>query len=270
MDWKVIRTLPLFTGSNLLQKCSGPHLMNKFLYYLYQPYKWLIFLPVALAMTFIFGILALIFLALTNPKLASYVGGVLWARSISFLTPLSVRVKGREHIDPLQSYVIISNHQSIYDIFILYGWLGVDFKWVMKKEIRKFPIVGISCEKIGHIFIDRSNREAAVASLQAARSRISNGTSIIFFPEGTRSTKTTLREFKKGAFKTALQFQLPILPITIKGSQRILPTQTLDLLPGRVEMIIHPPIDIAKYKDDELPVLLTTARVIIQSALDDK
>ncbi len=72
-----------------------------------------------------------------------------------------VKVHGRENINPQQSYVIVSNHQSHYDVFVLYGWLGIDFKWVMKQELRKVPGLGIGCEKVGHIFIDRSNTERA-------------------------------------------------------------------------------------------------------------
>ena len=86
-----------------------------------------------------------------------------------------------------QSYVIVSNHQSQYDILLMYGWLGTDFRWVMKKELRRVPVLGLACEKLGHIYVDRSDSAAAVASLNAARKKLVNGTSVVFFPEGTRS-----------------------------------------------------------------------------------
>ena len=239
--------------------------MKKLLRILYQPYKWLIFGPLLVCTTFLFGALALLGTALTGPKFGS-VFGVLWARVNSLVTPMLVETRGRENIDKTQSYVIISNHQSQYDIFVLYGWLGIDFKWVMKQELRKVPALGIACEKIGHIFIDRSNTTAALKSLSEAKSKIVNGTSVIFFPEGTRSRDGRLGKFKKGAFRMALDLGIPILPVTISGTRAILPTQSINLFPGRAHMTIHPPMDISGYDTKTLKALMDKTRDIIASA----
>ncbi len=234
---------------------------------LYQPYKWLIFAPYLAVSTLFFGSLTVVLAVVTNPRITSFICGTVWSRLNGYLTPIRVRVTGRGNIDPTQSYVIVANHQSQYDIFVLYGWLGIDFKWVMKQELRKVPGIGIGCEKVGHIFIDRSNHEKAVASLRAAKEKIVNGTSVIFFPEGTRSRDGSLGVFKKGAFKMALDLRLPILPITIVGTRDILPTDTVDLFPGCARMIIHKPIDIAGYTNDNLGELVDRARGVIESGL---
>ena len=202
--------------------------------------------------------------ALAGPKAASLFG-VVWARLNSWATPMLVQIRGRGNIDKAQSYVIVSNHQSQYDIFVLYGWLGIDFKWVMKIELRKVPVLGIACEKIGHIFIDRSNTEAALRSLNDAKSKIVNGTSVIFFPEGTRSKDGNLGRFKKGAFKMALDLGIPILPITISGTRSILPTKTIDIFPGRANMTIHPPVDITGYDNGSVKTLMAEVRSVIES-----
>jgi 1-acyl-sn-glycerol-3-phosphate acyltransferase len=133
-----------------------------------------------------------------------------------------------------QSYVVVSNHQSQYDIFVLYGWLGIDFKWVMKQELRKLPGLGFGCEKLGHIFIDRSRTDRALASINAAKKRVVNGVSVIFFPEGTRSKSNSHAPFQKGRlpFRHWI-LSMPILPVTIVGTREILPTGTLDLVPGK-------------------------------------
>ena len=241
--------------------------MNKMLRILYQPYKWLIFAPYLAVSTLFFGSLTVVLAVVTNPRITSFICGTVWSRLNGYLTPIRVRVTGRGNIDPTQSYVIVANHQSQYDIFVLYGWLGIDFKWVMKQELRKVPGIGIGCEKVGHIFIDRSNHEKAVASLRAAKEKIVNGTSVIFFPEGTRSRDGSLGVFKKGAFKMALDLRLPILPITIVGTRDILPTDTVDLFPGCARMIIHKPIDIAGYTNDNLGELVDRARGVIESGL---
>lgn len=238
--------------------------MKKLFRILYQPYKWLIFGPFLVCTTFLCGGLTVLIASLAEPRSAS-VFGVIWARLNSLATPMLVEIRGKENIRKAQSYVIVSNHQSQYDIFVLYGWLGIDFKWVMKKELRKVPALGIACEKIGHIFIDRSNTEATLNSLNEAKSKIVDGTSVIFFPEGTRSKDGNLRKFKKGAFKMALDLQVPILPVTISGTRAILPTQSFDLFPGRACMTIHPPIDIAGYTNGNIKTLMAVTRDIIAS-----
>ena len=124
-----------------------------------------------------------------------------------------VEVIGRDNLDKSKSYIIVSNHQSQFDIIMIYGWLGVDFKWVMKQELRKVPALGLACERLGHVFINRSIPAAAVASLKAAKKKIKKGTSVFFFPEGTRSKDGTVGVFKKGAFKMAIDIGLPLVPL---------------------------------------------------------
>lgn len=232
---------------------------------LYKIYAWLVVAPILGISTVFFGTSTVILLFFLKPRLVSTLCGKTWARVNSFVTPMRVRVIGRQNVDPLQSYVIVSNHQSQYDIFVLYGWLNIDFKWVMKQELRKVPAIGISCERLGHIYVDRSNREAALASINAAKQRIVDGTSVLFFPEGTRSRDNRMRPFKKGAFRMALDLQLPILPITIQGTRDILPSDTLDLYPGRATMIIHPPIPIDGYSHDALDDLMARTRAVIEA-----
>ncbi|MFZ5571330.1 MAG: lysophospholipid acyltransferase family protein [Thermodesulfobacteriota bacterium] len=237
------------------------------LHALYQPYKWLVYIPVLALTTAFFGSLAFLIALMGMPRLGSLVGGVTWARINSYMTPMFVRVVGREHIDKRRSYVVVSNHQSHFDIFVLYGWLGVDFKWVMKSALRKIPFLGIACEKLEHIYIDRSNTQSAIDSINQAKTRIVNGTSVLFFPEGTRSETSRMGPFKKGAFRFAADLGLPILPITIVGTGEILPKNTVDLFPGRVLMTIHPPIDIHGYDAENLEILMDKVRSVIESAL---
>jgi 1-acyl-sn-glycerol-3-phosphate acyltransferase len=184
------------------------------------------------------------------------------------MTPMLVSVSGRENIDPTCSYVIVSNHQSHYDVFVLYGWLGVDFKWVMKKELRKVPALGIACEKAGHIYIDRSDKKAALDSLNDAKKKIKDGTSVIFFPEGTRGRKGQMGDFKKGAFYMALDLGIPVLPVTIIGTGKILPPKTINLFPGRAKMIIHEPIAVNEYTKENIEELMSHVKDVIQVSFE--
>jgi len=215
----------------------------------------------------LFGILAVFLSLLINEKVGSYLGGVFWANLNCILTPVFIKVKGKKNILKGQSYVIVVNHQSAYDILVLYARLGIDFKWVMKKEIRKIPGVGFGSQAIGHIFIDRSSSQAAIKTINAAKSKIKNGTSVVIFPEGTRSKAHEMLPFKKGAFWFAFDLNLPILPVTIKGTREILPSGSLKLLPGKAEIIIHPAIDIKTYDPKDIPDLIMQTRGIIVSDL---
>ncbi len=244
--------------------------MDRLLRRIYSFYKWIVFIPVLGVSTFICGMSVVALVWFVRPKTLSRVFAQTWARINSWFTPMLVRVHGRHHIDPAQSYVIVCNHQSQYDIFMLYGWLNIDFKWVMKQELRNIPVIGVACDKLGHIYVDRSNREAAMGSIQAAKNRVRDGTSVLFFPEGTRSRDGRLKPFKKGAFHFAIDLQLPLLPITINGTRQILPSDTLDLFPGRATMTIHAPIEIEGYRREDIKVLADLARAQIASGLDPK
>ncbi|MDD5556539.1 MAG: lysophospholipid acyltransferase family protein [bacterium] len=239
--------------------------MKKLLHALYQPYKWLFFFPYLVVSTIVFALAAMLLAAVANARIASFVGGVIWARLITWLTPVLVEVVGRENIDTGQSYVVISNHRSFYDIFILYGRLGMDIKWIMKRELKKIPFLGIAAETVGHIYVDRSNIRSALALVKAVKSKMTRGTSVVFFPEGTRSKTGEMGAFKKGAFLIAVDLGLPILPVTIIGTEGILPANTMDLFPGRVKVIIHKPVPTAGCHQNDIQELAGRVREVIQS-----
>ncbi len=240
---------------------------DKLLLELYQIYKYLVFFPLVAVSTTVMGTAATLLAILVDKKIAS-VCGIIWARFNSYITPMLVTVIGKEKIQTNKSYVIVANHQSQYDIFVIYGWMPVDFRWVMKIQLRDVPFLGYACYKIGHIYIDRSNPEAAKASINAARDRIKGGTSIMFFPEGTRSVDGRLLDFKKGAFKFAMDMNLPVLPVTIVNTRNVLPAKSLKLFPGSAKLIIHDPIDISSHSEEMVGEIMNTARKRIQQGLD--
>lgn len=241
--------------------------MKKILFWPYQIYAWLILIPLAAVITLIFGGLAALFSVLVNPHFASRVFGVNWARLLAWLTPMFVTVEGAENAERTRSYVVVSNHQSMYDILAIYGWLALDMKWVMKKELRKIPGIGIGCEKVGHIFIDRKNPKAARQAISDALERLGDGIGILFFPEGTRSSSGKLLPFKKGAFRTAMEQQLPVLPVTVIGTRDILPNKTLTPFPGKARLVVHPCLETEGMDSSQLEELIGAARSSIESAL---
>ena len=236
--------------------------------YIFAAYKWIVVAPFVVFSTFILGSIIMIFCLLGAPNFASRVFATAWARVNSAVSIMSVNVEGAEHIKPGQSYVIVANHQSLFDIYALYGFLGIDFKWVMKRELRSVPILGVACELMGHILIDRSNTEAALTSIKDAQARIKDGMSVVFFPEGTRSRDGELKSFKKGAFRFAQEMSLPILPVAICGTKDLLPSDTVDLMPGNATLKILRPIPTVGVEADKINELVTSAREQIAKNLN--
>lgn len=230
----------------------------------YFPYKWVVFSPLLVLLTTVFGVCIVVTSFFCPPRFTNRFGA-LWGFLCAKLVPMSVAVEGRQHIDEHQSYVVVANHLSHLDIFALYGWLGIDFRWVVKMELRKVPVLGVAGEKMGHVYIDRSNTNRALQSINAAAEKIRNGTSILFFPEGTRSMSGELQDFKKGAFRMAADLNLPILPISIIGTHEILPPKTRDLFPGKARIVIHPPIAI--YPGQDIEAFMNQVHTIIEKGL---
>ncbi|MDX1733790.1 MAG: lysophospholipid acyltransferase family protein, partial [Halioglobus sp.] len=201
--------------------------------------------------------------------IASRLFGGAWGRGLVRAVPCRLRITGLEHIDPGTPYILVANHLSLMDIPILYGWLPLDLKWVMKTEVRRSPLIGSGTAMMGHIFVDRADHDAAIHELHVLEDNLQPGMSILVFPEGTRSRSGRLQAFKMGAFHMAVELQVPILPITIRGTNAILTPDTMDLNPGRAELIVHPPISRADVVASSPEALRDRAREIISSALHE-
>jgi 1-acyl-sn-glycerol-3-phosphate acyltransferase len=191
-----------------------------------------------------------------------------WGRLNLALSGVSMFVSGNEFIDENQPYIVMANHESYYDVFALIGYLPLSLKWVMKTELRRIPIFGIACEKVGHIYVDRGNSEKARKSLKAAGEKIQAGFSVVIFPEGTRSPDGRLLRFKKGGFVMALEAGVPILPVTVVGGRKILPNKSLRILPGDMKLIIHKPIPVDEYTYETREKIVERVRKAIEKDME--
>jgi len=172
-----------------------------------------------------------------------------------------------ERLNPRESYVFALNHQSIFDIFVVYGWLPFCFKWMMKAELRKIPLIGKACEAAGHIFINRSNPVAARQSLERAEAQLVNGISAVIFPEGTRTYTGEMGVFKRGAFRIATDLSLPIVPVTLRGSFERMHRNSANVTPGLIEMYVHEPLEISAFQSENIHELIQKTWDVIHSAL---
>lgn len=209
---------------------------------LYRIYQILIMIPLLAVATVIAAVVTVIGSALGFGRWWGYYPQVLWAKLFCWLAFVRVTVKGRENIDPKVSYVFVANHQGAYDIFTVYGYLGHNFRWMMKQSLRKIPFVGWACAWSRQIFVDNSSASATRRTMQEAERQLSGAMSLVVFPEGARSWTGKMSRFKKGAFRLAIEFNLPVVPLTIDGAFDVLPRFKKMPNPGHICLTIHKPI----------------------------
>lgn len=234
---------------------------------LYYIYFILIACPLLLVSTVLVCLTIIIGTAIGNGSFWGYYPAMIWGKIFCLLSLVRVSVKGRENIDKLTSYVFVANHQGAYDIFSVYGYLGHNFKWMMKKSLRKILLVGYTCHKSGHIFVDRSSPAAIRSTIETAKERLRNGMSLVVFPEGSRTFTGKMGPFKKGAYQLALEFNLPLVPVTIDGSFKVMPRTSKLPRPGHIVLTIHKPIS-APSDEAARNEVMDLTRTAIESGLN--
>lgn len=170
-----------------------------------------------------------------------------WGRIITRLSGVTVCMRGLERLERGRPYIFAANHQSQFDIFVLQGYLDFDFRWLAKLELFQVPLFGRAMRLAGYIPVDRSHSRKAIQSLDEAAGRIADGTSVIIFPEGTRSPDGSLQPFKAGAMVLAIKAGVEVVPVAILGTHQVLPKGRLLVRPGRVEIRVGEPIATADY-----------------------
>jgi 1-acyl-sn-glycerol-3-phosphate acyltransferase len=217
-------------------------------------------IPLIYLYTFVMGSLSLT-LSLYDPQgRRQHWCAQVWCRLIARTTGARVRVHGLENIRAGTSYVFLSSHQSYMDIPAMLGYLPVQLRIAAKKVLFRIPFMGWHLARAGHIPVDRSSTQAAVATMQKAAGYIHDGICAFVFPEGTRSADGALHAFKKGGFKLALQAGVPVVPLTIIGSRQVLPKNSIIFRPGLIDMYIDAPIPTAGLDDEDLEALMLKVR----------
>jgi 1-acyl-sn-glycerol-3-phosphate acyltransferase len=225
--------------------------------------------PILLVATVITALLTILFSMVGMQRWAGYFFPHWWARLFCILTFVRVTVKGRENIDKNTSYVFVANHQGAYDIFSIYGYLNHNFRWMMKKELEKIPLVGYSCKVSGHIMVDNSSTSATKHTMEVAERQLQGGMSLVVFPEGARSWNGKMRQFKRGAYRLAVEFGLPVVPITVDGAFDVLPRFKMIPHWGHITLTIHQPIEAVDGKHD-LAELIDKSYNAIHSSLPER
>jgi len=239
----------------------------KNLYYIYQIF---IALPILLVLTILTALITIVGCTLGSAHFWGYYPGKIWSRLVCFFLLIRVKVNGKENIKGKTSYVFVANHQGTFDIFLIYGYLGRNFKWMMKKGIRKILFVGRACEDAGHIFVDRSGPRKVFETIQKAKMTLTEGTSVVVFPEGARCFTGHMGYFMKGAFQLADDLQLAVVPLTIDGSFDILPRTGKWIHRHNMILTIHNPIPPKGKGTKNIQETLEESYLVVESALPTK
>jgi 1-acyl-sn-glycerol-3-phosphate acyltransferase len=192
-----------------------------------------------------------------------------WGRAMVRLAGVRVILEGatREKMD--RPLVVVANHQSWFDVFVLGGLLPGRARFVAKEELRRIPLFGAAWETCGHIRVNRGDRAEAVRSLNEAGTRIRDERlNVILFPEGTRSPDGHLLPFKKGAFVLAIQTGVPVLPVGISGSRAVMPKGSFRIRPGEIRVRVGEPIPVEGLTLADRDRLLAQARRDVLALMD--
>jgi 1-acyl-sn-glycerol-3-phosphate acyltransferase len=230
-------------------------------------YWWSLF--VAGALLAIFGPPALSIAWLAGKRELVYPWAFFGARCWLWLSGAMVRIRGREHLDPKQTYVFICNHRSYLDTAAIFLHTGRRIGLLAKKELLKVPILGYGMGYVNIMAIDRSNRERALQTTEEATARIRSGISFAVFAEGTRAKPGELLPFKKGAFYMAAQAGVPIVPVAIKNTDELMGKGTGVAKPGVMELVFLPPVSTTGVSGDEaVGKLVTHVHSLIEQELN--
>lgn len=232
----------------------------------YRIYQIFIMLPVLLVATILTALITSIGCIIFGGRWWGYWPAHLWAKLFCIMTMVRVTVKGRENISKGTSYVFVANHQGAYDIFTVYGYLGHNFKWMMKKGLERIPLVGYSCRRAGHIYVDNRTPAGIRQTMTDAERQLAGGMSVVVFPEGSRTTDGKVHAFRRGAYTLAVEFGLPVVPLTIDGAYKVMPRNAWLPRPGHIILTIHRPIE-APSDGHDLKTLMDSSREAILSAL---
>lgn len=236
---------------------------------LYKIYSFTIALPLFIIVTIFVSTSVIIASFFGDRDTVSYYLPKFWAKCATgfFLNP--VVVEGRENIKDDESYVFLANHQGYYDIFLAYGYLGHNFKWMMKEYLRKIPFVGFACARSGQVYLADGISGINKAVTQA-RETLKGGMSMMIFPEGTRTHDGKMNEFKRGSFMLANEIGVPIVPITINGSFDAFSRHAKSVSHHPMRITIHKPITAEERQGKASKVIMKEVYDIINGGLDEK
>ena len=235
------------------------------------PYHWwrtvFFLIPAVSVYTIVLGTASLLSTLFNRGGDAGHRCARTWAWLIVKTTGVRVRVAGLEHVDSSRSYVVAANHQSIYDIPILFTVLPLQLRIVAKDSLGRIPFLGWHLQRTGHLLIDRKHPGAGILKRMAALVRAAR--SLIVFPEGTRSADGRVGRFKGGIFLLAIDSSLPVLPISVARSRFVMAKGRLMVCPEEVAVTVHAPMATTGISREQAREFAEQVRGVVRRGVDE-
>lgn len=232
-------------------------------FHLWRTVFWLI--PAISVYTIVLGALSLASMALDRRGRLAHGCARTWARLILLTTGVRTTASGVERVDPATPCVFVSNHQSIYDIPVLFDLLPLQLRIISKASLGRFPVLGWHLRWTGHLLVDRAR--AGVSTLKQVARMMRQGHSLIVFPEGTRSRDGRVGRFRRGLFLLAIEAGLPVVPVAVSGTRHVMRKGMLTTRPGEVALVVHPPLRTDDLTRADAPALAERVRGIIAASV---
>ena len=235
------------------------------------PFDWwrtvFLLIPVVAVYTIVLGTISIVSSLFDRTGDVGHRCARAWSWLILKTTGVRVHVSGADNLDPSRSYVLASNHQSIYDIPIIFASLPLQLRIVSKASLGRVPFLGWHLRRTGHLLVDR--RKPGADIVKKMKRLVGEAHSLIVFPEGTRSIDGSVARFKKGPFVVAVDAQLPIVPVSVAGSRHVMKKNRLMVCPGDVRLTVHAPISTAGLARGELHEFAERVRAVVRTDVDE-
>ena len=232
--------------------------------------RWIFIDPIIILFTGIMATISVFFSLFDGKGILQHKCARIWAKFIIKVSGAKIEIEGFDKIDPEETYIIMANHQSYFDIWTLLAHMPFQFRFLAKDSLFKVPFLGWHLKRSGNIPIYRGEARKSVKSIKSAAQKVNSGISLCIFPEGSRSKDGVIQDFKPGVFYLAILSKKPILPITIIGSRFLLPKGSIKIKSGKIKVIISDPIETKNYTKKEMEELIKKVRDVIVSNFDEK
>ena len=229
-------------------------------------------IPAITVYTIVLGALSLVSTVFDRRGYSGHACARQWSRLILKTTGVRVAIEGLDRVTPGTTYIFVSNHQSIYDIPVIFASLPYQLRIIAKESLSRFPVLGWHLKRGGHLFVNRRHPDRT-GILKRWRALVSEGLSLIIFAEGTRSWDGRVMRFKAGSFLLAIEAGLPIVPLALVGTRRVMPKGRLRTEPADVRLIIHDPIPTSAAADPnthDAKALAERVQAIVAAAVDQR
>lgn len=224
--------------------------------------------PLILSVTGFLSVVSVLFSLVDGTGRMQHSCARAWSRFILFASRVKVDVQGLDNLERSRGYVFAANHLSMFDHWAFLACLPFQFRFVAKSSLFQIPFLGWHLTRSGNVPVARDHHRQTIRSYQKVSEKIQEGISFVIYPEGMRSWRGEMYPFKRGAFLLARYAQAPIVPVTIIGAHKRLPRGSMIIRPGKMRMVVHPPLEYETYRNQSLDQVAEKIHEIVRDSYE--